>query len=151
MRELLAKDTIALTVVHMYKKNGYIFTKSEAAFPDGTAPIRSLVFAKNPQPECVSVPVFQKADQHKLYFGDIYNVTGYEFLHAYAFTTYCACEGTCCGQVQLTERKVKITGSVYGFDYVISDANQTLYIANFLTKDNSSWAKPNSTICIGYS
>ncbi|CAJ0595599.1 unnamed protein product [Cylicocyclus nassatus] len=38
MRELLAKDAVALTVVHIYDKNGYIFTKSEAAFPDGTAP-----------------------------------------------------------------------------------------------------------------
>ncbi|VDN27597.1 unnamed protein product [Cylicostephanus goldi] len=88
--------------------------------------------------------------QHKLYFGEIYNVTGYEFLDAYAFTTYCACEGTCCGQVRLTTSNTIAYQEVNlgPLNHVMSDAEQTLYIANVLNYDNMLWAKADSTECV---
>ncbi|CAJ0595606.1 unnamed protein product [Cylicocyclus nassatus] len=160
IRELLAKNIVSLTTLYMFKKNGaFFFSKSESAFTDGTVPRRGLVFAKNPQPECVSVPVFLKAKaglqfgysgQHKLYFGSVYNVTGYEFLDAYAFTTYCACDGICCGQVPLTKNTIGDANDyVQGLQPDISDVEQVLYIANVLRgEDNIPWQSANSTVCL---
>ncbi|CAJ0595796.1 unnamed protein product [Cylicocyclus nassatus] len=139
--QLLAMNTTAsLTIIDMIDLSGsYFYVKDISKMPDAARLIRRLVFAKAPNPECVSVPVFQRASQRRLYFGDVYNVTGYTFLDAYAFTGRCACAGICCGQVPIRE-KFMYGRYYYNFDRtsgeVETDVKQTLYVAGILDAHN---------------
>ncbi|CAJ0592912.1 unnamed protein product [Cylicocyclus nassatus] len=79
-----------------------------------------LYIASEPQSQCVSVPVFTGASRSRLYFGQIYNTTGYYFLGGYAFTGKCACEdNACCGKTAIDEYLNPIMGNehVYGYVY----------------------------------
>ncbi|CAJ0595850.1 unnamed protein product [Cylicocyclus nassatus] len=145
--QLLAINTTAsLTIIKaFYLGNSWFYLSDISKLP--ASPGSRYVFAKEPNPECVSVPVFSRASQHRLYFGDVYNVTGYTFLHAYAFTHRCACEGICCGSFPIREI---FTGSTYYYDNVTagsSDMNQTLYIAGVLYSDNGTRGGMSKTDC----
>ncbi|CAJ0595786.1 unnamed protein product [Cylicocyclus nassatus] len=140
--QLLAMNTTAsLTIIDIIGLSGSrFFLKDVTKMPDGAIILSRLVFAKEPNPECVSVPVFQRASQRRLYFGDVYNVTGYTFLDAYAFTGRCACAGICCGQVRIYEN---FEGGSYYYTYYYrapfkTEMNQILYIAGILKADNAT-------------
>ncbi|EYC08240.1 hypothetical protein Y032_0067g67 [Ancylostoma ceylanicum] len=62
-----------------------------------------IIFAKDPQDGCTSIPVFTRASHRRLYFGNVYNTSGYIFLNAYAFAEPCTCGSACCGKVALKE------------------------------------------------
>ncbi|CAJ0595779.1 unnamed protein product [Cylicocyclus nassatus] len=146
--QLLAMNTTAsLTIIDRVSLNGsWFYLNDISKLPNRDILSSRYVFAMEPNPECVSVPVFQRASQHRLYFGDVYNVTGYTFLHAYAFTHRCACEGICCGSWPIRER---IIGTAYHYgNYAAStDKNQTLYIVGWLQPDNSTGSGMSKTDC----
>ncbi|CAJ0595849.1 unnamed protein product, partial [Cylicocyclus nassatus] len=118
--QLLAMNsTASLTIIDsVYLSGSFFYLNYISKIPNGGSFDARFVFAKEPNPECVSVPVFQRASQRRLYFGDVYNVTGYTFLHAYAFTHRCACEGICCGSFPIRE-------DYTGFDYTYGSASST--------------------------
>ncbi|CAJ0592114.1 unnamed protein product [Cylicocyclus nassatus] len=63
-----------------------------------------LLFSKKAEVSCTSVPVFHKANHRRLYFGEIYNTTGYTFYNAYAFTNLCVSPtGECLGVQEIKE------------------------------------------------
>ncbi|CAJ0595553.1 unnamed protein product [Cylicocyclus nassatus] len=150
MMELLDKQAfVHFTVMHIFlvERFGYFFTKNTSEIPkEGEKFNYSLVFAKNPQPECVSIPVFQKAtdvDWHKLYFGDIYNVTGYEFLDAYALRMHLG-NVTSVEVVKSSPTFAKKTSIILNFEpksllipLGLSDAKQAIFIANVLDVNNT--------------
>ncbi|CAJ0595788.1 unnamed protein product [Cylicocyclus nassatus] len=149
--QLLAMNTTApLTIIDEIALSGTVFyLKDISKMPDAAHLNYRLVFAKAPIPECVSVPVFQRASQRRLYFGDIYNVTGYTFLDAYAFTDRCACAGICCGQVPIYE-KLALENYLYSVSKPISqttEMNQTLYIAGTLFASNRTDQGMSKTGC----
>ncbi|CAJ0595795.1 unnamed protein product [Cylicocyclus nassatus] len=161
--QLLAINTTApLTIIDWIGLSGSVFySKDISKMPDAALNHGSLndseahkldfrlVFAKEPNPECVSIPVFQRASQRRLYFGDVYNVTGYTFLDAYAFTDRCACAGICCGQVSIFERFAY--GSYHYFHQssvgLITEVSQTLYIAGILNAENRTVLGMSKTGC----
>ncbi|CAJ0595847.1 unnamed protein product [Cylicocyclus nassatus] len=138
--------TASLTIIDWVVLSGSRFYVNNISKIPGCVIDTRYVFAMEPNPECVSVPVFQRASQHRLYFGDVYNVTGYTFLHAYAFTHRCACEGICCGSWPIRER---IIGTAYHYgNYAAStDKNQALYIVGWLRSDNSTGDGMSKTNC----
>ncbi|KHJ96026.1 PAN domain protein, partial [Oesophagostomum dentatum] len=77
----------ATTVIStFYDANRYRFfaKENENVFSGMKAGIR-MTFAKDPQQHCASVPVFTRAGRRRLFFGSVYNRTGYIFMDAYAF------------------------------------------------------------------
>ncbi|KHJ84122.1 hypothetical protein OESDEN_16168 [Oesophagostomum dentatum] len=92
-----------------------------------------LTFARNPQLHCTSVPVFTRTGHRRLFFGDVYNTTGYIFMNAYAFTSKCACESrACCGIKKIREYLVQNRTYTYympGSDAALTDVNQIFFIA----------------------
>ncbi|KAK6754890.1 hypothetical protein RB195_013707 [Necator americanus] len=80
-----------------------------------------LWFTKNPEPQCTPVPVFVQANHRRLFFGNVYNTTGYYFLNAYVFAEYCMCSsGKCCGAIDFREYMLNADAYVYR---PISEAN----------------------------
>ncbi|CAJ0603475.1 unnamed protein product [Cylicocyclus nassatus] len=112
----LPKD---VTVIFTYLTEGnttVLMGKSDL-FGNFTA-MQRLIFSRTPQERCVSVPVFSGASNTKLYFGHVYNTSGYYFMDAYAFSGMCACEThACCGITPLKEcnwyRDGKFNGVIY--------------------------------------
>ncbi|CAJ0591371.1 unnamed protein product [Cylicocyclus nassatus] len=63
-----------------------------------------LLFSKKKEETCTPVPIFHKANYRRLYFGEIYNTTGYYFYNAYAYANYCVSpEGECLGVMEIQE------------------------------------------------
>ncbi|CAJ0595965.1 unnamed protein product [Cylicocyclus nassatus] len=103
-------DQNVTSIYAFYHARRWFYSQNASLFPDGTKPDRKFIFAREPQPGCSSLPVFTTASG-RIYIGKVYNVTGYTFMHAYAFADVCrsiACAGTCCGTMP-----VHSTGSGY--------------------------------------
>ncbi|CAJ0591366.1 unnamed protein product, partial [Cylicocyclus nassatus] len=63
-----------------------------------------LLLSKKKEETCTPVPIFHKANYRRLYFGEIYNTTGYYFYNAYAYADYCVTpEGECLGVLEIQE------------------------------------------------
>ncbi|CAJ0591626.1 unnamed protein product [Cylicocyclus nassatus] len=96
-----------VAVIQPYEHNEkYRFFLLEPANPQLTMQARGprLFFSKKPEKYCTAVPVFHRANSHRLYFGKIYNATGYFFYNAYAFTDYCvSAQGECLGVQEIQE------------------------------------------------
>ncbi|CAJ0601320.1 unnamed protein product [Cylicocyclus nassatus] len=94
------------TVIKTFKTNeGYrvFFTNSP---PEWNATKPWLVLSKKAEKGCASVPVFHKANHRRLYFGEIYNTTGYYFFDGYAFAEQCiSSKGECLGMSEIREYK----------------------------------------------
>ncbi|VDN29403.1 unnamed protein product, partial [Cylicostephanus goldi] len=101
------RDARDVTVIQPYnRKGGYSFfvTNTTVAADNWNATNIKLFFSRKPGKNCTAVPVFHRADYRRLYFGEIYNVTGYYFYNAYAFADYCATqEGECLGKDEIQE------------------------------------------------
>ncbi|KAK6753507.1 hypothetical protein RB195_012851 [Necator americanus] len=115
-----------VTAVYEYVKDSLRFysTDSSGFLPGGTRPNYNSVlskvgegiahpgnifarleflFTRNPEPQCTAVPVFVRANHRRLFFGDVYNTTGYYFLNGYVYAESCRCiSGECCGTTAAT-------------------------------------------------
>ncbi|CAJ0592970.1 unnamed protein product [Cylicocyclus nassatus] len=130
-----------VTTIHMYLTEKRILIYSISDLVGNYTEIQRLLFAKKPQLHCVSVPVFTGASNSRLYFGNAYNISGYYFLDAYAFTGKCACEnGACCANIAIDEymtttipttltkynkfSSLKLLGEIHLHAYVYSQSNK---------------------------
>ncbi|EYC08249.1 hypothetical protein Y032_0067g70 [Ancylostoma ceylanicum] len=121
------------TMINVFRQNNLLrfYSNSETLLANGRKPFRRLVFATNPQKHCTSVPIFTRANHRRLYFGSAYNVTGYIFLNAFAFTQRCVCEANaCCGLCQYREYVLAHDIYVYDTSPILSnsDVNQSFFI-----------------------
>ncbi|EYC25258.1 hypothetical protein Y032_0012g1788 [Ancylostoma ceylanicum] len=95
-----------------------------------------LWFSTNTQDHCTSIPVFTRANHRRLYFGNVYNVTGYIFMNAFAFAGSCTCDSNaCCGSLTIKEflsakDQYAYTTTAQFPGKTPSDVDQTFYIAN---------------------
>ncbi|CAJ0601639.1 unnamed protein product [Cylicocyclus nassatus] len=99
-------STQNVTVIMPYKREGRyrFFVPESSRIPyDWDRMNFKLTFSSKPEPTCTSVPVFHRADYRRLYFGEVYNVTGYYFHNAYAFADPCTPAGECLGKVEIQE------------------------------------------------
>ncbi|CAJ0595147.1 unnamed protein product [Cylicocyclus nassatus] len=87
--------------------NYHFFLHSHDKKPiDYNATGPTLFFSRKAEETCTSVPVFRKANRRRLYFGEIYNTTGYFFYDAYAFADHCVSPlGECLGIDAIQEYK----------------------------------------------
>ncbi|CAJ0607360.1 unnamed protein product [Cylicocyclus nassatus] len=93
-----------VTTIHMYLTEKLLAIYSISDLIGNYTEVQRLFFAKTPQSHCTSIPVFTGASNSRLYFGDVYNTSGYYFLNAYAFTGKCACiVNACCGNIVISE------------------------------------------------
>ncbi|KAL6731680.1 hypothetical protein Aduo_002518 [Ancylostoma duodenale] len=75
-------------------------------------------------------------DHRRLYFGSVYNVTGYIFMNAFAFAEPCTCDpNACCGT--FTIKEFLYSNDIYAYtstaqlaDKTPSDVDQIFYIVN---------------------
>ncbi|CAJ0595787.1 unnamed protein product [Cylicocyclus nassatus] len=174
--QLLAMNTTAsLTIIDWVYLSGSVFYLKNTKIPDAAGHIRRprgrrqrkkqigmflnfnemdefTVLLKSQQTMMLSTigEYLHDLCQRRLYFGDVYNVTGYTFLNAYAFTDRCACAGICCGQVPIHE---SIEHGLYYYSYnealdnQKTEVNQTLYIAGILNADNTTWHGMSKSGC----
>ncbi|EYC25260.1 hypothetical protein Y032_0012g1790 [Ancylostoma ceylanicum] len=78
----------------------------------------------------------KRGDHRRLYFGSAYNVTGYIFMNAFAFTGPCTCDSNaCCGT--FTIKEFLLANDRYAYTTTAqfpgktpSDVDQTFYIVN---------------------
>ncbi|KHJ87981.1 PAN domain protein [Oesophagostomum dentatum] len=125
----------ATTVIFAFlDSNNYrFFGKEDENFFTGMSKGNILTFARHPQLHCASVPVFARAGRRRLFFGSVYNTTGYTFMDAYAFTSKCACEsGACCGITEIREYTPGNKTYVYAMNspFLLSDLDQSFFIAS---------------------
>ncbi|CAJ0592925.1 unnamed protein product [Cylicocyclus nassatus] len=70
-----------LTTIHTYLPNKMkVPLYSISDLMGNFTEVQRLYFASEPQSQCVSVPVFTGASHSRLYFGDVYNTTGYSWM-----------------------------------------------------------------------
>ncbi|KAL6736330.1 hypothetical protein Aduo_006694 [Ancylostoma duodenale] len=82
-----------------------------------------ITVVKDPQSKCKPLPIFTRANHRRLYFGSVYDVTGYYFMNGYAFADYCVCsDGTCCGSEELMEVQID---SQYAYKRGIGEGTPT--------------------------
>ncbi|KAL6736323.1 hypothetical protein Aduo_006687 [Ancylostoma duodenale] len=96
-----------------------------------------MTLARDPQSNCKPLPVFTRANHRRLYFGSVFNVTGYYFMNGYAFADYCVCDnGSCCGSHNLTEVKGESSYlyKIYPEDALPTEVDQPFFVM-------SSWKK----------
>ncbi|CAJ0595966.1 unnamed protein product [Cylicocyclus nassatus] len=106
-------DQNVTSIYEFYHAGRWFYSQNASLFPDGTKPVYKYIFSRVPQTGCLSVPVFTTASG-RIYVGKVYNVTGYTFMHAYAFADVCrivACAGTCCGTTPVFPPE---DGNLYG-------------------------------------
>ncbi|CAJ0601338.1 unnamed protein product [Cylicocyclus nassatus] len=125
-----------VTVIGTSKtSDGYrvFFTTSPSEW---TATKPWLVLSKKAEKGCASVPVFHKANHRRLYFGEIYNTTGYYFFDGYAFAGQCiSSKHECLGMSEIREYKENPDNFFYDEagrkDLKDSGLGQTFFIAGF--------------------
>ncbi|CAJ0596048.1 unnamed protein product [Cylicocyclus nassatus] len=130
MEALTELNDTAYSIVYQFDKDNSFYFSQDAPL-DSDPPLNAYYFAKYSLPNCVSVPVFTDENARKLYLGDTYNDTGYNFMNAYAFTDKCVDtlqESYYC--VPLSEN------SAVGFTStgIEIEANLTLYLADIITQ-----------------
>ncbi|CAJ0591367.1 unnamed protein product [Cylicocyclus nassatus] len=126
-----------VAIISPYVSHGKyrFFVLNSAKVPDWTAKKHRLFISKRKEETCTAVPIFHKANHRRLYFGEVYNTTGYYFYDAYAFANYCVSpEGLCLGVVKIQEYVDEQNLYFYdraGRDDVIdSGLGQIFYIAS---------------------
>ncbi|KAK6754878.1 hypothetical protein RB195_013698 [Necator americanus] len=134
-------------IIRMYKYQGIRFysTDSSGFLPDGSPPDRKLWLTKNPEPQCTAVPVFLQANHRRLFFGNVYNTTGYYFLNGYVYAEYCvSSSGNCCGAYEFREYILDSENYVYRTtdEKTLQPSNfgQTFFMAGF--GDHPDWIQP---------
>ncbi|EYC44960.1 hypothetical protein Y032_0444g1565 [Ancylostoma ceylanicum] len=125
------------TTISIYRNSGARFLTNipNPTLPAGAAVARRILLAKEPQSNCKPLPVFTRANHRRLFFGSIYNVTGYYFLDGYAFEDYCECDdGACCGITAL--REVSYPDSSYNYQLQanpsqFTEVDQPFFVVSF--------------------
>ncbi|KAK6754889.1 hypothetical protein RB195_013706 [Necator americanus] len=133
-------------VVYRYSDTSLRFYSTDSSgFVPGRNGVQRLWLTKNPDPQCTAVPVFAQANYRRLFFGNVYNTTGYYFLNAYAFAEHCVCSsGKCCGTRAFREYVLNAESFVYRpiTEATLSPSNvdQTFFAAAI--GEQSGWTPP---------
>ncbi|KAL6736327.1 hypothetical protein Aduo_006691 [Ancylostoma duodenale] len=83
----------------------------------------AISVARDPQSTCKLLPIFTRANHRRLYFGSVFNATGYYFMNGYAFADRCkGDDGACYGRVELMEVKIE---SQYTYERALGGGTPT--------------------------
>ncbi|CAJ0601337.1 unnamed protein product [Cylicocyclus nassatus] len=136
-RDFTCKDLAApdKTVIVPFERERYrfFFSNTSRTSSKWTTVGPRLSLSKKAEETCTPVPVFHKANHRRLFFGEIYNTTGYYFFNGYAFADSCVVKGECLGVWEIQEYEDEDGKFYYDKpgrdDLKRSDLDQIFYIA----------------------